>query len=786
MAVNAKLTLTLAIVLLIGGAAGAQTDVTWTDGSQTDLWNEVDSNWSTGLWINDSVNPDNAVFGPVEVGDVIVSAPIIAGDVRFEAPGYSLRVQEDLTLKGRMIPGANSPDLFLQQGMLLLQGPQGALGSGSSFVGMNTSQDLGFARIRLDNSQGVNNNRISDTMPLDFRVSEILLKLTESPRVGDEAVYEQAGTVQVGGLGAIALYKAEPAEDEPVNGLYYYPENQTTLEIAGIDRSSGQGVLLIAGHGFSVVESSHHYNSLGELHRVVVAGDKPQLIEGKIVEPYMVDPTGRQFLTYDSSSDAVGEIGFKTFIGSKWFLPDGNQENEVVYTQDSISIINPKPVNTLVKDTTVLAIRVQDPIYGPDYDLRVTSGGVILGNVSGFGTDGLVVESNIVSGTETTPRELFLHANVTSSIFGSIKAPGMTVAGKPGVNSNVNLNLYGDNQELTGPIGLFQCNRDRTRLFHANALGIGNDITIGAGTLYLKVPGEVYRFGNVSIGTGKIDVGSARFETTLDGQAVKDWICSGKITSVGHAVASPTIPSTEDLGDFNTGTRRIGWVENGGIVRAGYTWAGDSNVDGDVDNADIAKTFSNFTGSTGTDMEWGFGDYNYDGDVDNADIATVFQHYTGAATAGLGENPDVLYDYMTGEVKIASDGATVKAFQLEIAKESLAKYLPENVDWTQLEAIQEALIDLGLTPVTNPEITDLVLGWSSDSLPLSGDAVVSVGRILPVGLSETELNDLFSVENTWGGTGSTGGTLDLQVVPEPATMCLLSLGWVGLLRRRRK
>ncbi len=58
---------------------------------------------------------------------------------------------------------------------------------------------------------------------------------------------------------------------------------------------------------------------------------------------------------------------------------------------------------------------------------------------------------------------------------------------------------------------------------------------------------------------------------------------------------------------------------------------GDTDLDGDVDNADIARTFGNYTGSTGSGARWALGDSDQDGDVDNADIAYTFRNYTGAS-----------------------------------------------------------------------------------------------------------------------------------------------------------
>ncbi len=151
-------------------------------------------------------------------------------------------------------------------------------------------------------------------------------------------------------------------------------------------------------------------------------------------------------------------------------------------------------------------------------------------------------------------------------------------------------------------------------------------------------------------------------------------------------------------------------------------------------------------------------------------------------------NPDFIYDYMTGEVKIAADGVKINSFQVEMPETSTTPFIPANVDWSDLEAVQDGWpSDTVGEAVTNPEITQFVLGWSvSSGFEIPTDAVLSLGNILPTGLEETDLSGLFTAENIWSNRDSGGGQLDLAVVPEPATMGLLGLGALGVLRRRRR
>jgi hypothetical protein len=68
------------------------------------------------------------------------------------------------------------------------------------------------------------------------------------------------------------------------------------------------------------------------------------------------------------------------------------------------------------------------------------------------------------------------------------------------------------------------------------------------------------------------------------------------------------------------------------IVTATMTLPGDTDYDGDVDDADLGTAFANYTGplasGTGT-KAWEDGDTDGDGDVDDADLGTSFSNYTG-------------------------------------------------------------------------------------------------------------------------------------------------------------
>jgi hypothetical protein len=62
----------------------------------------------------------------------------------------------------------------------------------------------------------------------------------------------------------------------------------------------------------------------------------------------------------------------------------------------------------------------------------------------------------------------------------------------------------------------------------------------------------------------------------------------------------------------------LGWTDSGTQVTVMATYAGDANLDGEVDGADVDIWKLN-VGTTGSGV-WELADFNYDGEVDGADV----------------------------------------------------------------------------------------------------------------------------------------------------------------------
>jgi hypothetical protein len=76
------------------------------------------------------------------------------------------------------------------------------------------------------------------------------------------------------------------------------------------------------------------------------------------------------------------------------------------------------------------------------------------------------------------------------------------------------------------------------------------------------------------------------------------------------------------------------------LQTVGTALPGDTDGDGDVDDADLGVAFSNYTGPLGPGAGTktaADGDTDGDGDVDDADLGAAFAAYTGPTAAAVPE-----------------------------------------------------------------------------------------------------------------------------------------------------
>jgi autotransporter-associated beta strand protein len=180
-------------------------------------------------------------------------------------------------------------------------------------------------------------------------------------------------------------------------------------------------------------------------------------------------------------------------------------------------------------------------------------------------------------------------------------------------------------------------------------LGAGSQTLSGANTYTggTSVAGGKLIFSNPSsVATGSLEVtgGQAVF---APGMATAPTITALMITSPGrvdltnddlvidYPSASPVSVVRAMLSDARlfsslaTPTTRIGYADNSNSILLKYTYAGDANLDGQVDVTDLGSLATNWQSAS----FWTGGDFNYDGFIDVTDLgllATTWQLGVGS------------------------------------------------------------------------------------------------------------------------------------------------------------
>jgi len=220
-----------------------------------------------------------------------------------------------------------------------------------------------------------------------------------------------------------------------------------------------------------------------------------------------------------------------------------------------------------------------------------------------------------------------------------------------------------------------------------------------------------------------------------------------------------------------SGTQAVGASSASLMVnQIGLRLAGDTDFDGDVDNADIGKVIGAFTGASGAGRLYADGDMDFDGDVDNADLGFVAGAFTGTLSAGStadddgGGAADLIYDPATGDVRLdasEASGGMITSFQIETGA---GTFIPGNY-------IRPA----GGFGRTTEQVETGVMGdgdWTFAGFCGAHD----FGEIFPAGMDLEQLQAYLTTAVYTGALGSGQQPLNLVVVPEPGTLVLVGLG----------
>ena len=338
----------------------------------------------------------------------------------------------------------------------------------------------------------------------------------------------------------------------------------------------------------------------------------------------------------------------------------------------------------------------------------------------------------------------------------------------------------------------------------AGTLIVTDGVTVGAGgTLsidgMLVAPLVTISGGTLTsdagAGTGAIDgsltlTDGATFAVEATGVAMDRLDCTGAVTIDPSAslditlagfpgpalgMAMPLIGADGGLaGTFGTvngvllaGNKAcaVTYQANGATVTV--VRPGDFEVDGDVDFSDFTYLAANY-GQSG--KSWVDGDADGDGDVDFTDFTHLGANY-GSDSDSSAEAPsagtvELHVNAVTGEMWLVGNGATLSGYSITSAAGSLVPdgdgaapfqfYLANETD-------DISAASLGVGVLVDGE---LALGAAFDTTP-------------PLSLPP----DLMFSYGVFGQGGSVSG--DVILVPEPATLGLLAMGGLAMMRRRR-
>ena len=194
---------------------------------------------------------------------------------------------------------------------------------------------------------------------------------------------------------------------------------------------------------------------------------------------------------------------------------------------------------------------------------------------------------------------------------------------------------------------------------------------------------------------------------------------------------------------------------------------GDCEVDGDVDFGDFTYLAANY-GKSG--MSWVDGDTDGDGDVDFSDFTYLAANYgrtSGSAPAGSAEAPpagavELHVDVSTGEMWLVGNAATLSGYNITSTAGSLVPDADGLAAPFQVYLANEA--------------GDISAASVGVGVLIDGDLT------LDAAYDASEPMDLAFSYGVYGQGGSRSG--QIVTVPEPATLSLLTLGGLAMLRRR--
>jgi len=173
--------------------------------------------------------------------------------------------------------------------------------------------------------------------------------------------------------------------------------------------------------------------------------------------------------------------------------------------------------------------------------------------------------------------------------------------------------------------------------------------------------------GTSSAWTSKLDLGSSALIVEYSGQSplatatnqiksarAAGWTGNGigSSSAAGNAAAAVAIGEAADVFNLASGQTAMfqGQQVDSTSLLMRYTLAGDSNLDGQVDFADLVKLAQHYNSSG----SWTSGDSNYDGTIDFADLVALAQNYGGGLPASAGSAPEFAGDLSAAFAEVSA------------------------------------------------------------------------------------------------------------------------------------
>jgi hypothetical protein len=117
-------------------------------------------------------------------------------------------------------------------------------------------------------------------------------------------------------------------------------------------------------------------------------------------------------------------------------------------------------------------------------------------------------------------------------------------------------------------------------------------------------------------GAGSLDIGNNRIVVAnISSSTLRGYLVSGRN---GGAWNGQGINSS--AASASAGSRTIGYVLNGAVATIAYAAPGDTDLNGQVNSADIQAILASTTFNNGKPATWAQGDFNYDGFTTSEDI----------------------------------------------------------------------------------------------------------------------------------------------------------------------